>query len=100
VPAAALDEFEQSLGDAGVQEEGVRTSRRCTQLAPRDRHYDFTAATSVSLRLRELCSVLVHSFVFMPEMEEDGRTLSGLLFNSDGTKDSVLYRVPWAPFAP
>jgi hypothetical protein len=63
-----------------------------------DRHYDFAAQSRSRLKLRQLCGFLVHSFVFMPETTDDGRTLTGLLFNSDRTKDVAIYRISWDEF--
>jgi hypothetical protein len=34
----------------------------------------------------------------MPETTDDGRTLTGLLVNSDRTKDVVIYRISWDEF--
>jgi hypothetical protein len=31
----------------------------------------------------------------MPETDKDGRALTGLLFNSDRTKETAIYRISW-----
>jgi hypothetical protein len=63
-----------------------------------DRRYDFTARSPARLKLRQLCGLLVHSFIFMPETDENGRALTGLLFNSDRTKETAIYRISWDGF--
>jgi hypothetical protein len=63
-----------------------------------DRHYDFAAGNQERLGLRRLCGMLVHSFVFIPEMGENGRALAAFLFNSDRTKDQAVYRLAWEDF--
>ena len=60
-----------------------------------DRHYDFAASSRNQLKLRQLCGTLIHSFVFLPETSEDGKTLTGILFNSDRTKNLTIYRMTW-----
>lgn len=41
--------------------------------------------------------MLLHSLVFMPVSDEDGRSLIGFFFNSDRTKDQV-YMLLWKEF--
>lgn len=58
-----------------------------------EQHYDFEACMSTKITSRRLCNLLIHSFVFMPEMDETAERFSAILFNSDRTKDSELFEI-------
>lgn len=58
-----------------------------------DRAYDFNSGRQKTLAFRDICNVLVHSFVFMATTDEDGRTATGFLVNSDRLKNVELYFV-------
>ena len=55
-----------------------------------DELYDMDLPSSGRLSVVEFCNQLIHSFVFVPVMN-DHRGLSGLFFSSDRDKGSRLY---------
>lgn len=69
-----------------------------------DRHYGLTNPVPTQFTARKLCGLLIHSFVFMPEVAEVGEpddsslVIDALLFNSDHTKETALYRLDWSEF--
>ncbi|MCS3702589.1 hypothetical protein [Salinibacter ruber] len=61
--------------------------------------YDLENGTPISLSIRKLCNQLIHSFVFLAESEgPEDEILSTILFNSDYTKEDLLYRVKIADY--
>ena len=56
-----------------------------------DRFYDLEDPSSERLLPRELCNLLIHSFVFLTGLTEDMRRYKFILFNSDRTKNKALY---------
>lgn len=55
-----------------------------------ERGYDLTAPSEKAVGLRDLCNLLVHSFVFMPASDESGTGWTGFFLNSDRTKNREL----------
>lgn len=55
--------------------------------------YDLDRPEETSLSPRRLCNILIHSFVFVPEMDETGTRFESVLFNSDHTKDKYLFQI-------
>ncbi len=55
--------------------------------------YDLDMAEKTNLSPRRLCNMLIHSFVFVPEMDETGSKFESVLCNSDHTKDKHLYQI-------
>ncbi|MBA4027049.1 MAG: hypothetical protein C0473_02290 [Cyanobacteria bacterium DS3.002] len=53
--------------------------------------YDFGKPKRTQVSLRALCNSMVHSFVFMPCVEETG--LIGIFFNTDRDKSERLYSI-------
>jgi hypothetical protein len=62
-----------------------------------ERAYDLSAAHKKNLGLRQLCNLLVHSFVFMPAIDQK-EVCAGFYVNSDQTKERELVFVDWADF--
>jgi hypothetical protein len=62
-----------------------------------DKNYDLGCGEHAQLRPRQICGMLLHSLVFMPISDEDGRSLIGFFSNSDKTKDQV-YMFLWKEF--
>lgn len=58
-----------------------------------DRFYDVSHSTEVKLRVRELCHLLVHSFVFTVLEDPESCQFDSILFNSEHTKNKILYRM-------
>jgi hypothetical protein len=58
-----------------------------------DELYDWSAASRETLPLRELCNLVVHSYIFMPSISENGG-LDALLVASDRSRSTKLYEVP------
>jgi hypothetical protein len=63
-----------------------------------ERYYDLDSETAVELSPQVICSQLVHSFVFVPILDEAQRSMSGFYFNSDRTKERCVYKMSWAEF--
>lgn len=63
-----------------------------------DRGYDLAAPATKTLGLRDLCNLLVHSFVFMPATDEEGTGWTGFFLNSDRTKKRELVFIARADF--
>lgn len=61
-----------------------------------DRFYDLGHPTSRTVAPLWITSQLIHSFVYMPEVE-DGPPL-GLYFNSDRSRRHSLFHIEWAEF--
>jgi hypothetical protein len=55
-----------------------------------DRGYDLTAPRQKAMGVKNLCNLLVHSFVFMPAADERGTGWTGFFLNSDHTKNKEL----------
>jgi hypothetical protein len=55
--------------------------------------YDLDVAEKTNLSPRRLCNMLIHSFVFILEMDETGSKFERVLFNSDHIKDKHLYQI-------
>lgn len=62
-----------------------------------DDNYDLGRGTPDRLRPRQICGMLLHSLVFIPASDEDGRSLIGFFFNSDRTADRV-FMITWEEF--
>lgn len=58
-----------------------------------DQLYDWSAPSIETLLLRDLCNLVVHSYIFMPAMSESGG-LDALLVSSDRSRNTKLYEVP------
>jgi len=54
--------------------------------------YDLGVEHSKNIRLLSLCNMFVHSYIFIPNVDEHGNIVS-IFFNSDKTKYSCLYSV-------
>jgi hypothetical protein len=63
-----------------------------------DRHYCFDSPEDRMMPLRKVCDQLSHSFVFMPEVDEDSGDVAGLIFNSDRSRHEALFRMSWDEF--
>lgn len=63
-----------------------------------DKYYDLDAPKSADLGPRAICSQLIHSFVFVPILSDDQRSLTGFYFNSDRTKEKCVYEMSWTEF--
>jgi len=56
-----------------------------------DKLYDLSRSTRLAISLRDFCNQMIHSFVFMPSMNDRGG-LHGFFVASDRQKNSsVLY---------
>jgi hypothetical protein len=62
-----------------------------------EKFYDLSQSTQRSIDTLWLCSQLVHSFVFLPEVDDDG-TPTALYFNSDRSRSEWLFRIGWREF--
>lgn len=60
-------------------------------------HYDLRKAQARTVAPLWIASQLVHSFSFMPEVDDDGRP-QGLYFNSDRSRRSSLFYIAWEEF--
>lgn len=60
-------------------------------------HYDLEKRESRTVDPLWIASQLVHSFSFIPEIDDDGRP-AGLYFNSDRSRRTSLFHLPWAEF--
>ncbi len=49
--------------------------------------------TTVCRDLVFLCNQIIHSYVFLPILEEDGHGISGILFSSDRHRHQFLYQL-------
>jgi len=56
------------------------------------RFYDLSQEDGVSLRLREICNSLIHSFVFSL-VTDDSHRLCGVFVNSNRTKEKFIYYI-------
>lgn len=63
-----------------------------------DRHYDLDNSDPTFLTPIELCNQLIHSFVFVPCTDKASRQMTGILFNSDRSRDTSLFHVTWSDF--
>jgi hypothetical protein len=66
-----------------------------------DRFYDIANGLDVAVRLRHLTNWIVHSFVFLAEVESDhagSDRLSAFWCNSDRTRGSEVIRVAWPDY--
>ncbi len=55
--------------------------------------YNLDSPEEIVLSPHTLCNLLIHSFVFCPEVDEFTGELGGIFFNSDRTRDKFLYWV-------
>jgi hypothetical protein len=60
-------------------------------------HYDLEKSESKTVDPRWIASQLVHSFSFIPQIDDGGHP-AGLYFNSDRSRRTSLFHVPWAEF--
>jgi hypothetical protein len=58
-----------------------------------DKHYDLGHSIPVTNKVRWLADQIIHSFVFMPCFDENGR-LHSIFFNSDRSRLKYLYKLP------
>ena len=58
-----------------------------------ERFYDVESHSEIKLPLREVCNQLIHSFVFLPLLDEASRHLAGILFSSDKRRNAYLYEI-------
>lgn len=61
-------------------------------------YYDLDSHTAVELSPRMICDQLIHSFVFVPTLDDAQRSMSAFYFNSDRTKEKCVYEITWAEF--
>jgi hypothetical protein len=57
-----------------------------------DSLYDLTASQTSQRDLRYICNQIIHSYVFVPDISEDG-AFAGILFCSDRERNKKLYGV-------
>jgi hypothetical protein len=62
-----------------------------------ERFYDLDSGISQTAAPLWLSNQLIHSFVFIPETDDDGR-LTGLYFNSDLSREDSLFYIAWSEF--
>jgi hypothetical protein len=60
-------------------------------------HYDFAKSEVRTVAPLWIASQLVHSFSFLPEIDDAGRP-AGLYFNSDRSRKTSLFHLPWGEF--
>ena len=58
-----------------------------------ERFYDVESRSDSKLPLREVCNQLIHSFVFLPVLDETSRHLAGILCSSDRRRYAYLYEI-------
>lgn len=58
-----------------------------------DEFYDFDKASEKVMPSKEICNQMIHSFVWMTEAGEESPGLTGILFNSDRSRERELYRI-------
>ena len=63
-----------------------------------DRAYNLQQPQKKRLRVGQLCNLIIHSFVFMPSTDDDGKTCVGFFVNSDRTKETELLFIDWDDF--
>lgn len=63
-----------------------------------NRFYAFAEPKAITLLPRDLFNMLIHSFVFTLVVSGKGHGYEGFLFNSDRTKDTILYKVSFNDF--
>ncbi|MEC9491695.1 hypothetical protein [Flexistipes sp.] len=56
-----------------------------------DELYELDKPKEKSIKLRSLCNIIVHSYIFQIVTKHDNKGFDSILFNSDYTKDKVLY---------
>jgi hypothetical protein len=61
-----------------------------------DTHYDLDRRQPRRVTLRQLCGLAIHSFVFLPLLTHDHRSVEGFYLNSDRTKERGVLFVPWS----
>jgi hypothetical protein len=63
-----------------------------------ERFYDLGSVTEQTLRTRDICNQLIHSFQLQLATNAAGRQMRGLYVNSDRTRTQGLYFVAWEEF--
>ena len=63
-----------------------------------DRFYDFAKSKTATLLPRDLFNTIIHSFVFTLVTSDMGHGYEGFLFNSDRTKDAIIYKVSFRDY--
>jgi len=63
-----------------------------------ERFYDLDHPESRTVGPLWISSQLIHSFVFMPEVDEEGGPPVGFLFNSDRSRHESLFHIDWLHF--
>lgn len=58
-----------------------------------EQFYDVESCSDSKLPLRDVCNQLIHSFVFLPVLDETSRHLAGILFTSDRKRNAYLYKI-------
>ena len=56
-----------------------------------EQFYDLETHERVEILPGRLCNLLIHSFVFLPTMDEHEESFETILFNSDHTRDQCLF---------
>jgi hypothetical protein len=62
-----------------------------------EKFYDLSLSTKQEQDVLWLCNQLIHSFFFLPEIDDD-RALTALYFNSDRSRREWLFRIDWQEF--
>lgn len=62
--------------------------------------YNLLKEQSCSLNLRQICNLLIHSFVFSPTFKEDMESMifTGIFINTDVTRDKCIYHINYKTF--
>jgi hypothetical protein len=63
-----------------------------------DRFYALDRSESRTVDPLWIASQLIHSFVFMPEVNQEGGPPIGFLFNSDKSRHHSLFHIDWPEF--
>ena len=56
-----------------------------------DEFYNLDNPSKTSLSVVNICNAFIHSFVFEIALDDDKDSFGGIIFNSDKTKDAVVF---------
>lgn len=63
-----------------------------------DEFYELACQEGCKFKIREMCNLFIHSFVFMLSFDEEFKNFTGVLINSDRSKNSWLYEIDFEIF--
>lgn len=58
-----------------------------------DELYDFNAPETDNTPVKDVCNLLIHSYVFVAEQPSFTAPIKGVFFNSDRTRNEILYHM-------